>query len=414
MPSRMSFLTGRYCSSLNIGDNGVPFPKNRAKLINEYLKPYGYDTSYIGKIHFLPHANRDHRKPYEDYGYNTFIISDEPGCYNDPYVKWVENQDPNMVPKIRTILPPAARKYNQKNYYNKEGNTHQPYYFEGDEKYTHTNFVTSEVCRYLNGINENNLFFLVAGYYAPHPPLNPPKKYVDLYNFDDMKLPKVGKYEKYDFLKNINDEKWKEIRAFYMAMVSMVDEGVGKIVNKLKEKNILEDTIIIFTSDHGEYLGDYGRVQKGMPGHDVISKVPCIISYPKKIKKDMLIKELVEAVDIVPTILDYCGVQIPDEIEGKSLKPLIEGKIDKHKDTILIERFVPNGLKETTIRTKNYKYYCNSNGEEILFDLKKDKFELENVVKKNEYKEILSIMRKKMIIKMQNAAYKSFEQVAEY
>ena len=78
MPSRMSLLSGRYCSSLGIGTNGIPFPED-AVSVQQILRPYGYRTAQIGKLHFQPHARRDHRDPHPDYGFETFVLSDEPG-----------------------------------------------------------------------------------------------------------------------------------------------------------------------------------------------------------------------------------------------------------------------------------------------------------------------------------------------
>src|SRR5262249_23207736 len=109
-PSRMSFLTGRYCSSLGIGMNGLPFPDD-ALTSHQLFKPYGYDTGQIGKLHFYPTSNRDHRMPYpEQYGFDTFVITDDNGCYEDAYIKWVETLQPDMVDKVWTCPPPAAIK----------------------------------------------------------------------------------------------------------------------------------------------------------------------------------------------------------------------------------------------------------------------------------------------------------------
>lgn len=413
MPSRMSFLTGRYCGSLGIGVNGIPFPED-AIPVNQLLKPYGYHTAQIGKLHFQPHVLRDHKDPHPTYGFDTFILSDEPGCYDDAYTKWVEMFNPDMVDRVRISLPPAAYQYNKPNYSDVPRNTHEPYIFEGEEEYTHSSFVASETCSFIRG-HKHQTFFAIAGLYAPHAPLNPPKRFVEMYNPDDFELPKIGKDEVIlDFLKDVPQEKWKETNAYYMALVSHVDDCVGQMMKTLEEEGIFDDTLIVFTTDHGEFLGDHGKIQKGMPGHDCIVRVPCIISYPKKIKAGTVIEELIEAVDIVPTLLDYCGIQTSTFIQGKSIKGLLEGCVEKHKEDILVEHFTPFGCRETTVRTSRYKYYCNTEGGEILYDLEKDPFELENVVSSEEYAQVLSDMRKRMLIRIQTAAYRDLNRIAEY
>lgn len=412
MPSRMSMLTGRYCSSLGIGHNGYTLPKTTMTL-NKLLKPYGYDTAQIGKLHFEPHAKRQHKNPSYDYGFDTFILSDEPGCYDDAYSKWVESIEVNQLIHTRTDLPPAAFHYGQKRYCDVGRETHEPFVFKADGLH-HSDFVTSEVCNYLeNKSGSRTPFFMIAGFYAPHTPVNPPQKFLDLYGDVEMDLPMLGKEtERLEFLRDVTDDEWKEIVRHYLALVSHVDDCVGKILSTLKKSGLYEDTLIVFTSDHGEYLGDYGKIQKGMP-QDCIINVPCIFSYPNIIEKQ-LSSALVESVDIVPTILDFCGIQQPDYVQGISLKPLLKHKKNIHKGVILTELFDHKSEHVTLIRSMNYKYVVWSDGSESLFDLESDPKELNNVANTLSYKDIQSEMRYKMTIKLRQAAYKVNIRDAEY
>lgn len=413
-PSRMSFLTGRYCSSLGVGTNGIAFPEE-AVPVNQLLSPYGYDTAQIGKLHFDPHAKRDHKDPTPTYGFDTFILSDEPGCYDDAYTKWVEMVAPEQVEKIRTSLPPAAYRYNKPEYSTVPRETHEPYIFEGDADYTHQAFVTSEIVQYIRTHDRNRPFFAIAGYYAPHPPINPLKQYVDKVDFSKITPPILGEDEAWSpLLKDVPAEKWIETKAYYLALVAELDDLVGEIVTELKEQDLYDDTVIVFTSDHGEFLGDHGRIQKGMPGHDCITHVPFLIKYAREIKPGTVIDTLTEGVDFVPTILDFCGVQIPRFVQGKSMRALLRGETTEHKDNVFTEFFDPYGLRQSTIRTKRYKYYCNNEGKEILFDLEKDPQELQNVVDCAAYAQVLSKLRRDMILRLQNAAYPNLEQTAEY
>lgn len=419
MPSRMSFLTGRYCSNLGVGANGIPLPEDAVPVI-QLLKPYGYHTAQIGKLHFQPHAKRDHRDPHPTYGFDTFILSDEPGCYNDAYIKWVENLDPEMVPAVRTALPPAAEYYGKKAYSEVPRRTHEPYVFEGEEDYTHSAFVAAETCNFIKE-HKDERFFAIAGFYAPHCPVNPPQRFVDMYDPEEMPLPGKSEMEEVaPFLKDVSEEDWREIVAYYLALVSHVDDCAGQIIDQLEKEGIFENTIVIFTSDHGEYLGDHGRIAKGMPGHDCITRVPFLISYPEEISEGIVVDELVEAVDVVPTLLDLCGVQTPSFVQGKSFKRLITGENDdnngdqSHRDDVLTEAFMPDGEKRTTVRTRDYKYYCDTDGNELLYDLKNDPDELDNVVKDESYQEVLLEIRKRMINRIQEAAYKSGERTAQY
>lgn len=423
MPSRMCMMTGKYPSQLGIGDNGIPLPKSE-KTIAHYLKQYDYKCSQIGKLHFLPHTNRKHTHLHPSYGFDSLIISDEPGCYDDAYIKWVESQDPSQVEKVRVGLPSEGKVYGQPVYSTHERSPHQPYVFEAKDNLTHSCFVKEEVCQYIrNHKKSSQPFFLVAGFYAPHAPINPPKKYLDMYDIKSMPLSKRSKADNLLMeellgknwnkkLENISSEKWQEIYASYLALTTHVDDCIGDILAELK--SIEDNTLIIFTSDHGEYLGDHGRVHKGMPGHDCIIKVPLIIKYKGQIKPGMQINALCEAVDILPTILDYACIQKPDYLKGMSLKPLIEGKIKSIKDSVIVEYMSPNNFNEVALRTNDYKYYFNTKEQEILYDMKKDPFELNNVIDMKEYKEIKNLMRFELIKKMQISSYNSREKEAPY
>lgn len=413
MPSRMSMLTSQYPGQLGIGTNGIPLPEGEL-LLHQVLKPYGYHTANIGKLHFTPHVSREHRDPYPGYGFDTLINSDEPGCYDDAYTKWVEGQDRAMLAKIRTSLPPAAVNYHHPAYSNVPRETHQPYLFEGDESFTHSAFVTTEICQFLEQ-HQGERFFAVAGFYAPHPPLNPPQKFVDLYDLDQIPLPKMGLHDQpLPFLQDVAPADWKKVIAYYLALVSHVDQCVGKILNKLEQLGLAEHTLIVFTSDHGEYLGDHGRIQKGWPGHDVIIRVPLIMRYPGGISSRKVVSNLVEAVDIAPTILDYCGIQQPGSFQGMSLRGLIEERTTEHKDVIITDMFNPTGYRGTTIRTTRYKYYSDTEGNQILYDLKQDPDEFYNLVSDRQYQDILSEMRWRMMIKLQESGYRNRNKTAEY
>lgn len=409
----MSMLTGRYCGSLGVGTNGVPFP-DEALALQHLLKPYGYHTAQIGKLHFQPHARRDHRDPHPDYGFDTLILSDEPGCYDDAYIKWVQSIDPAMERRVRCQLPPAAMKYDQVSHSDQPRNTHEPYYFEGPEDLTHSAFVASETCRFLRDWNGGS-FLAVAGFYAPHPPLNPPRRFVEMFDPSSLPLPLLGPEEiPSPELTDLSAERRQTIRAYYLALVSHVDDCVGSILETLDETGLTEETIVVFTSDHGEFLGDHGRVQKGMPGFDCITRVPFLVSFPSEIKPAVVSETFCEAVDLVPTILDYCGLQAPRAVQGRSLRPVLQGDCDVHRDDAFTDFFEPFGQRSCTVRTKRHMYHCYSDGRELLYDLEKDPNELEDVSAQRAYGTALSEMRKRMILRIQSSGFNQRARTAEY
>lgn len=413
-PSRASFLSGQYCSSLRIGTNGIPFPRD-VYTLPQILRPYGYTTVQVGKLHFEPHARRDHRNPPQRYGFDIMIQSDEPGCYDDAYTKWVERVAPDQLQGVRTSLPPAAAIWGKHSYCDTPRNTHEPYCFGADASLTHTAFVTDQVCSFIRSHDRSRPYFAIAGYYAPHPPLNPPREYLARVDRSKVRLPVVGAEESASpALQHMTEEKWRDVICAYLAMVAQVDDGVGEILNCIRQRGEMDNTIIVFTSDHGEYLGDHGRIQKWMPGHDCITRVPCLMAYPPAIPAGRVCDALVEAVDVAPTLLDLCGVQTPAFMQGRSLEKLLSGGTDTHRDAVLTELFDEHGGRQTTIRTRDYKYCCPEEGQELLYDLGRDPEETHNCIRDAGYEDVLSRMRLQMIRAIQRAAYQGLPRTDEY
>lgn len=372
MPSRQSMLSGLYPSAVGTTCNGIEMPPD-VPTVWQFLQPYGSTAANLGKLHFLNHSTRDHRRPHPTYGLDRLVVSDEPGCYEDAYIAWVRERDPSQVKSCRCSTPPAWR--GEPIRAHPRGTT-TPYVFEGPEELTHTAFVADETIRFLEE-RRGGPFFAIAGFYAPHAPINPPRRFVDLYDPARMPLPVRNEGEGAD---GPSDDEWRRIVAHYYALVSHVDDQVGRILDALDRLGHRDDTLVLFTSDHGEHLGDHGLVAKGPPGLDSCARVPLVVSYPSGLTRaGWLCDEPVEAVDIVPTILDYCGVQIPPTLQGTSLRALLEGRGSRPRESAYIEHAVPGGVGWKTVATRRLKYCLSSEGRELLYDLERDPHELRDL-----------------------------------
>jgi arylsulfatase A-like enzyme len=172
--------------------------------------------------------------------------------------------------------------------------------------------------------------------------------------------------------------------AKYWAQIELIDENVGRMLDALEETGQRQDTLIIFSSDHGEMAGDHGLNKKGCRFYEGLVRVPLIFSWPKRLKQGIRSDALVELVDIVPTLLELTGVPVPETMQGKSLLPILEGKADpdKHRDFVRCVYYrALNGPESygTMIRTREHKL-VNYHGHKIgeLFDMTKDPQEFEN------------------------------------
>lgn len=389
MPSRQSMLSGQYPSSLGCCCNGIEMDET-VPMIHTVLKPYGYHAANIGKLHFKNHSDRDHREPHPSYGFDTLILSDEPGCYDDAYIKWVEANDPAAVDVCRCTSPPACV---GERIEKQPRNTQHPYVFEGPEHLTHTAFVADQTIEFLRR-HRDDTFFAIAGFFAPHAPLNPPRRFVDMYDPATLPLPLMN--DDQNGL-GLSDDQWREVKAYYYALVTHVDDQVGHILAALDELGLADDTVVVFTSDHGEYLGDHGAVQKGPPGFDSCVHVPLIVRYPRVIASGETSDALIEAVDIAPTLMDLCGVQTPPIFQGRSFAPLLKGEPYELRESIFIEYRDPFQLSWKAVRTHAHKYCRSGAGAELLFDLAADPGELTDLACDPAYAATLADMRHELL-----------------
>jgi arylsulfatase A-like enzyme len=401
MPSRVSMLTGQYPATLGIVRNGVPVPQSTVALPH-LLRNYGYASANIGKLHFLPHANRDHRDVHPSYGFDHLEISDEPGCYEDAYRAWVRRKAPDQLGQISVGLPPATEVW-QGTMGIDDGIQHpeqrfpkEPIPFAADSDLTHSAFVAEQTMAYLcaHGAQRRAPFFLIAGFYSPHSPWVAPQQFIDLYDPETLTLPALpAAIDAQRTRGAFSDRELRAARQGYYAMVSEVDHHVGRILDCLEALELAENTIVVFTSDHGEWLGEHLRYGKGYPGHDCVTRVPCIVRWPEGLANPgRTAHDLVEAVDLVPTLLDCTGIPVPYHLQGRSFLALLEGRDYVPRTCALTEM---NGWK--TVRTDRFRYVAEADGGESLYDLGADPGAYHNVASDPNCAEALAMARHELI-----------------
>ncbi|MCL2832465.1 MAG: sulfatase-like hydrolase/transferase [Treponema sp.] len=406
MPSRISAMTGQYCSSLGITRMGVPVPQDTLT-IQKILKGYGYDTALIGKLHYLPHANRDHSWPHPSYDFNHMELSDEPGCYEDAYRAFVARKAPDQLDLISLGLPPAAKVWQETMNF-RDGIKHPENRtssncgaFPGRSDCTHTAFVGEQTIEYLKKQAAGSRpFFCFSGFYSPHSPCITPQEFIDLYPADQMPVPHLPQNfnggHPADFLQTA-----QKFSSCYYAMISEVDAWAGRILDALDQSGLADDTIVVFTSDHGEWLGEHLKYGKGYWAPDIVSRVPMIYRIPKALGgvSGLSSDEIVECVDIVPTLLNLCAIPIAPCIQGRVLPVAAGCAADDGCGA-----GDGCGLTEMegwrSLRSDKYRYVAGPDNAEMLFDLNSDPYEYENVARSASYRDALHEMRGLLIRRM--------------
>ncbi|MBS0532119.1 MAG: sulfatase-like hydrolase/transferase [Proteobacteria bacterium] len=246
--------------------------------------------------------------------------------------------------------------------------------------------------------------FLQIGFPGPHPPYDPVGSAIKKYAGRDIPVAEIKaddmagqpsalenlrrrqvelEADAIAFSMNPEMEERKRQREYYLANVTMIDEKVGEILETLESKGLLDDAIVIFTSDHGDTLGDHGQSQKWTMYEQVL-RVPLVVWRPGQDRKGQAVSALVQHFDIGATILDYAGVGIPDHMEAESLRSFIDGDTMPGREFVFAELGPDNVIEQikfmTMVRSADWKlvHFLGSD-EGQLFDLRKDPDEEHNL-----------------------------------
>lgn len=326
--SRASILTGMSQKSHGrVGyEDGVLW--NYENTIASEFSKAGYHTQCIGKMHVYPERNLCgfHNIMLHD-GYLHFARNKEGKASTqieqcDDYLKWFREKKGHNVDLIDIGLDCNSW-------------VSRPWGYE--ENLHPTNWVVNESIDFLRRRDPSKSFFLKMSFVRPHSPLDPPKFYFDMYKDEDLPEPLMGDWANKDDEENrgkdincvkgiINNKALKRAKAAYYGSITHIDHQIGRFLIALSEYGELNNTIFLFVSDHGDMMGDHNWFRKGIP-YEGSSRVPFFIYDPGNLlkgKKGKVFDEVLELRDIMPTLLDFAHISIPDSVEGLSLKDLIE------------------------------------------------------------------------------------------
>jgi arylsulfatase A-like enzyme len=363
-PFRASFVTGKYAHNHGLYANHYPIPLDQ-EFLPEIMNRNGYRTGWIGKWHL--NGGRKHDYVPEEYrcGYQHFVGFSRGHAYD----KSIFYRDNDQTPRKSTR-------------------------YESEYQTDHLIDFMDE------SLGEGKPFFASICYGPPHFPLVAPDHYLNMYNPEQIELTERVPEE--------DAPAAREFLAKYYGLITMVDYQVSRVLNWLDKSGIADNTMVIFVSDHGDLAGDYGRYNKKSI-YDGSMHVPFIIRFPKKIKKGLAIDQLVDpSVDIFPTILDVCGISIPEYAEGISLRgQLYEEEKPLSRDYVYyqalrqpFENLDSPGPAERGIRTDKYLYLSVENKPFALFDVVSDPHEMNNLVDNAAFKSIVDTYDKMLQEKM--------------
>jgi arylsulfatase len=383
-PSRAAFLTGRYPHTTGLRANGQRI-RATEKLVTRILADHGYECGLVGKLHLSPCEGGRLEDRIDD-GYDLFCWSTDltntwPTA--NMWRVWLWQQG------IKWPSPPP----------------HTPAWgVPIDPKYTQTEWCADKAIEFMRQDWHYQPWLISVNIFQPHHPFWPTEEYFRRYDPARMPSPRYregelktkspyartdhqGSYGGLDIsFARTDDLTHRQITAAYYAMIEQVDHAVGRMLDALKATGQDENTIVIYSSDHGEMLGDHGIYLKGPYFYEPLIRVPLIIRWPAGYRSGLKTDALVEEVDLAPTLLEAAGVPIPPGMQGKTLTKLLKGETDTHRTSAYSEFYNSNFNYDpppwaTMVRTERYKLfvYHSLGGWGELYDLRNDPWEFENL-----------------------------------
>lgn len=371
-PSRMSMLTGRFATNVKVWDNSAEALSSEITLMH-YLRSMGYQTSLCGKMHFVG--------PDQLHGYERRVTTD---IYPSNYA-WAPDWTTGLGDRPTGINLSGITQ---------AGKCTRSLQIDYDDEVEY--FGVREIfdlARY-----EERPFFLTVSFTQPHSPFITHEDYWDLYDHDEIDLPTVpaipedemdemSKWIYYAHAGNLDtptDEEIKNARHAYYGMISCLDDKVGNIMKALKDSGMDDDTMVIFTSDHGDMLGERGQWYKQL-FYEYSARVPYIFRYPAKFKQGIKVNQNVSLVDMVPTILDVVTNGNMEEaiqpFDGKSLMPFLTTGENPDWDNTVIVEYTGEGVLAPCrmVKRDSVKYIYTHGHPVLMYDLATDPNELKDV-----------------------------------
>jgi arylsulfatase A-like enzyme len=459
MPNRASLMTGRMPSVHGVRSNGIPLSMNAVTFV-DLLRDAGYRTALIGKSHLqnftswapiikrgeprdgfhepasgLKQALRNDlaEKKYEQetpeywttqdagvrtpfYGFDHVALvrahGDHPG---GDYDRWLDARDP----KARALLGPKS---SLKHDYT----VPQAYRTAIPEELYATAFLGDRACAYLDKAEDDAPFFLMVSFPDPHHPFNPPGKYWDMYRPEQFDVPEAFRRNDWtppalvaNILKDreagkanltgmntigVTAREAQEARALTAGMVACIDDAVGAVLKALDANGRRDDTVVMFTSDHGDHLGDHRLMLKGAEQYQSITRVPFIWADPQASKPPKRTDALGSTMDIGATMLERARIEPASGMQAKSLLPVMDGK--PARDHVFIQYDSQPSLSGAgiparvhTLIDERYRVSVfHGTGWGELYDLKDDPGEFDNLWDNPAHAKIRSRMTERLLL----------------
>jgi len=422
-PSRATLLTGRYAHSHGVVQNDVLLAKDIPSL-GTILKQAGYTTGYVGKWHLGGHMYRNvpGRKPFD--GCWCWRRIDDPRGFRFEKVRGGTGEDlpahgfeswcggfKHYQAYLRKVG--LGRMVEQRptlgNHNIAPSGPEGTHIFSRVPAEHHVSaFLAGRAAAFLDAQKGSSRpFCLVLSFYGPHLPVAPPKPWDQMYPLEKVPLPANHRDEltnkpraqrnnrRIYRLPDWTDQQFRDYIRRYWGYCSFIDAQIGRVLEALDRTGRADETIVLFTSDHGDMIGAHGMVFKLTHcGYEELLRVPFLLRYPARIRPNAVCESLVASVDVLPTLLELMGITPPAGVQGRSFAGLLRRPDADFRDQIVCN----SGERNLTLRTRRYKFVLNHTPRDLdeLYDLERDPGELTNRIADAEYASVLADMKSRL------------------
>ncbi|MBI1358173.1 MAG: sulfatase-like hydrolase/transferase [Acidobacteria bacterium] len=398
VPSRITWFTGRYPHSHRNRVNYTPLHADEV-LIQQRLRDAGYRTASVGKLHFWPPTAEHARQT----GFEKVLLHDgvPPLDGQSDYVRWRKASDPDAaVFQHRALVSPAEPGKN-------------PYKARIADEFHETTWTGLETRRLLGELAAGeHPFFLFSSFFQPHSPFYSPEPFDSLYDDVEFPLAEPTTREEIERLpaplaslilrgKPVHDvdrERLQWAWRSYHAAIAQIDREVGLLLDALEESGQADNTIVVFSTDHGDQMLEHGLMGKNCFFESSI-RLPFLLRYPAKVRPGDY-QEMIETTDLLPTLFELAGLREPYSCQGRSFAGLVTGGRYEARDAVFSENIIPEvitsgsldfefrkgkGVKGVRhpdakmIRTERWKLVRYGGGEGELYDMHADPGERRNL-----------------------------------
>ncbi|HLW61165.1 MAG TPA: sulfatase-like hydrolase/transferase [bacterium] len=380
-PSRATLATGRYPHVHGVRWNWYDLDAREVTL-QTLLSQSEYSTWAVGKMHFEPTT--------ESHGFqNRVFVEGKLFTGDDEY-----RQHLSRIGKRQLYYQHVKRWNNDDDF----GAAVSPL---SDDDYIDT-YIGQNAVRVLSQVTAP--FFVWVSFVNPHFPFDPPQPFATMYDPKMMPLPQDFHFNQTSRIPEqrvasasrsfhqLTEDHMRKIIAYYYGTISLVDREVGRIMDSLKDRGLLDETVIVFASDHGDLLGHRGMLWKGRMLYDHLIRVPMIVRYPKELASGKVVSHLCQVTDVMPTFLDFAGIVIPTGVQGRSLRSILKQEAVPWRDAVFSEVMDLKMVRD--FHWKLIFYPGRSYGE--LYHIAVDPLELNNLYDHPDYERRRSALIEKL------------------